>query len=131
MPTKKVFATAGTDAKKKYLVEKFGLKPDHIFSSRNSDFVPAILNLTAGKGINVILNSLSGDLLHDSWRLCAEFGRFVEVGKKDIVEGGRLDMEMFLKSVTFTAFDLVSLFLSSTKVDNHTWKRQVMIIITS
>lgn len=110
------------------MVDNFGLKADHIFSSRDSEFLPAILNLTAGKGINVILNSLSGALLHDSWRLCAEFGRFVEVGKRDIIEGSKLDMEMFLKGVTFTAFDLSSLYHSSTKIYNLTWKRYVMMI---
>ena len=53
-----------------------------------------------GKALDVILNSLIGDLLHDSWSACAEFGRFVEVGKGDIIDGANLNMNMFLNNPT-------------------------------
>ena len=42
-----------------------------------------------------VLNSLTDDLLHASWRCCTNFGRFAEVGKRDIVDAGKLDMELF------------------------------------
>ncbi|KAL2194014.1 KR domain-containing protein, partial [Corynascus similis CBS 632.67] len=104
-----IFATVSTDEKKEYLVNKFGLKLDHIFNSRDSSFLPALLAATGGRGVDVVLNSLTGDLLHDSWRACSPWGRFVEVGKQDIVDAGKLDMEMFRRNVTFTAFDLSEL----------------------
>ena len=110
-----MFATVGTDEKKQFLVSEFGLRPDHIFSSRDSTFLPSLMTATSGRGVDVVLNSLTGDLLHDSWRACAEFGRFVEIGKRDILEGGNLDMEVFDRNVTFTAFDLSNIFYSSDK----------------
>lgn len=105
-----IYATVSTEAKKDYLVKEFGLNRDHIFNSRDSSFLPNLLAATAGRGVDIVLNSLTGDLLHDSWRACAPFGRFVEVGKRDIVDAGKLDMEVFRRNVSFTAFDLSSLY---------------------
>lgn len=98
----KIYATVSTNAKKEFLTEKFGLKEEHIFNSRDSSFLHGILTITEGRGVDVIL---TGGLLHDSCKLCAEFGRFVEIGKRDIIDAGRLGMEMFRRNVTFTAFD--------------------------
>jgi len=70
-----------------------------------------------------VLNSLTGDLLHDSWRACAEFGRFIEVGKKDILEAGSLNMKLFSNATTFTAFDLTSLYYSQDYAMRDVWSR--------
>jgi len=105
-----IYATVSTEEKKDYLVREFGLKREQIFNSRDSSFLPDVLAATGGEGVDIVLNSLTGDLLHDSWRACAQFGRFVEVGKRDIVDSGKLDMALFQKNVTFTAFDLSYLY---------------------
>jgi NADPH:quinone reductase-like Zn-dependent oxidoreductase len=104
-----IYATVSTEEKKDYLVKTFNLKREHIFNSRDSSFQRAILAATGGRGVDIVLNSLTGDLLHDSWRVCAPWGRFIEVGKQDIVDAGKLDMEMFRRNVTFSAFDLSEL----------------------
>ncbi len=107
-----IFATAGTQEKRRFLIETLSLKPENVFSSRDSSFLPCILAATGGHGVDVVLNSLTGDLLHDSWQACAQLGRFVEIGKRDIVENGKLEMEVFKRGATFTAFDLSELFHS-------------------
>ena len=111
-----------TIEKKTFLIETFGLNEEHIFSSRDSSFLPAVLRATSGRGVDVVLNFLTGDLLHDSWRTCADFGRFIEIGKRDILDGGRLDMEVFSRGVTFTAFDLSSLYYSSSLSHRAIWQ---------
>ena len=118
-----IYATAGTEEKRRFLVEEEGLAPDHVFSSRDSEFLTKIFEVSGGRGVDVVLNSLTGDLLQESWRCCAEFGRFVEVGKKDILEAGLLDMEMFKRSVTFTAFDLSDLYFSTLVSHRRVWAR--------
>lgn len=105
------------------LVSEFGLRPDHIFSSRDSKFLPSVMAATSGRGVDVVLNSLTGDLLHDSWLACAEFGRFVEIGKRDILESGNLDMNIFERNVTFTAFDLSNLFYSDNKAHHMIFRK--------
>lgn len=112
-----------TVEKKQFLIETFGLEPTHIFSSRDSTFLPALLRETSGQGVDVILNFLTGDLLHDCWRACAEFGRFVEIGKRDILDGGRLEMETFKRGATFTAFDLSNLYYSTSISHRTTWEK--------
>ncbi|KAJ5701471.1 Acyl transferase/acyl hydrolase/lysophospholipase [Penicillium malachiteum] len=96
----KIFATVGTEYKKSFLVEKFDMNPDHIFSSRNSSFLPAIMEATSGQGVDVVLNSLTGDLLRSSFEACASFGRFIEIGERDIMDHGALDMFTFGKLIT-------------------------------
>ncbi|KAL9598452.1 MAG: hypothetical protein Q9219_004488 [cf. Caloplaca sp. 3 TL-2023] len=118
-----VFATVSTEEKLDYLVNRLGVKRENIFNSRDSSFLPAIMAATDGKGVNVVLNSLAGDLLHDSWRCCARFGRFVEIGKRDITEAGRLDMQMFSRNVTFTAFDINELYDLTDPTLSSVWER--------
>ncbi|KAI2464934.1 putative polyketide synthase [Annulohypoxylon bovei var. microspora] len=110
-----IFATVGTDEKKQYLIDNFGLRADHIFNSRDSSFVAGIKAVTAGRGVDVILNSLVGELLHESWECLADFGRFIEIGKRDIVDGGNLNMQGFSHGTTFTAFDLSMLAESKSR----------------
>ena len=104
-----IFATVGTEEKRQYLIDNFGLQSDHIFNSRTSGLTAQIHALTNGRGVDVVLNSLVGELLLESWECLAEFGRFVEIGKKDITDHGRLPMDHFKRCVTFTAFDLGTL----------------------
>ncbi|PYH93849.1 KR-domain-containing protein [Aspergillus ellipticus CBS 707.79] len=95
----RIFATVGTETKKAFLVENFNLEPEHIFSSRDTSFLPAILEATSGRGVDVVLNSLTGELLHSSFKACADFGRFIEIGKRDILDHGTLDMTTFGRNV--------------------------------
>ena len=116
-----VYTTVSTEDKKDFLVEELGVPRENIFQSRNTSFVDAVFAVTNGKGVDVVLNSLTGDLLHASWRCCANFGRFVEVGKRDIVDAGKLDMDVFSRNVTFTAFDLTELFYHEDQFYRDIW----------
>ncbi|KAL8702745.1 MAG: hypothetical protein Q9201_004084 [Fulgogasparrea decipioides] len=116
-----VYATVSTEDKKDFLVSELGLPRENIFQSRDDSFVEGVMSATQGKGVDVVLNSLTGDRLHASWRLCANFGRFVEVGKKDIVAAGKLDMDVFSRNVTFTAFDLTELFYHEDQFYRDIW----------
>lgn len=113
----------GSDSKREFLTSSFAIPPSHIFSSRDATFLSGILAATAGKGVDVVLNSLTGELLHESWKVLAEFGTFVEIGKRDISDGGMLDMATFKRGTTFTAFDLTDLFWSTNKTQRRVWNR--------
>lgn len=82
------------------------------------------MDATNGRGVDVIINSLVGDLMHDSWESClADFGRFVEIGKRELIDAGRLDMRVFLRNATFTAFDLSELFYAKDPYNRAIWDR--------
>lgn len=101
-----IFATVGFDKKKQLLVDTFEVSPDHIFYSRNTSFAQGIMRITNGCGVDVVLNSLSGDKLEASWECIAPYGRFVEIGKMDIGANASLPMAHFAKNVSFCAIDL-------------------------
>ncbi|KAI9150766.1 Compactin diketide synthase mlcB [Paramyrothecium foliicola] len=101
-----IFATVGYDSKKELLMDRFGIPEDHIFWSRNTSFAKGIKRITNGNGVDVVLNSLSGDGLTASWECIAPFGRFVEIGKADIGANTPLPMGSFAKNVSFSAVDL-------------------------
>lgn len=54
------------------------------------------------------------DALRETFSCVAPFGRFIEIGKKDILTNGKLDMRMLLQNVSFMAVD-ISPFLSGQK----------------
>lgn len=76
-----VFGTAGSDEKREYL-KSIGVH--HVLNSRTLDYADEIRTLTNGQGVNVILNSLSGEFIERSVSVLAEKGCFVEIGKRDI-----------------------------------------------
>ncbi|KAF2644242.1 putative polyketide synthase [Massarina eburnea CBS 473.64] len=110
-----IYTTVGSQSKREYLVKEMGVPAENIFNSRDSSFVEGIKAATGGRGVNVIVNSLVGDLMHASWSCIAPFGRFVEIGKRELIDAGKLDMAAFLKSCTFTAFDLSEFFYAEDK----------------
>lgn len=65
--------------------------------------------MTGGKGVDIVLNSLSGALLKTTWDCIARFGRFVEVGKIDVEAARRLDMTPFRRCATYASVDLMQL----------------------
>lgn len=104
-----VFATVGSIPKRQILMEQYGIPESHIFSSRTTDFAAGIRRLTNGAGVDVVLNSLSGPMLHASWECVAAFGTFVEVGKTDISRRSQLNMKPFERNLRFVSVDLVGL----------------------
>lgn len=78
---------------------------EHVFSSRTLDFADAIEALTEGKGVDVVVNSLSGEFVDASMRVLREGGRFIELGKRDVWSSE--DAAQRRPDVTFLPFDLV------------------------
>ncbi|KAI3340056.1 putative polyketide synthase [Ustulina deusta] len=117
-----IFATAGTQDKREWLSQNYDIPISQIYSSRDDRFLPAILDATSQRGVDVVLNSLTGELLHASFRACAPLGRFIEIGKKDIFDGGRLDMSTFRRSVSFISFDLFDLMDAGQEHGRNVWR---------
>ncbi|GKT64373.1 polyketide synthase [Colletotrichum tofieldiae] len=101
-----IYVTVGSEQKRKFLRETCGIPEDRMFSSRSVTFAPKFMKATNGRGADIILNSLTGDMLHESWRCIAENGRFIEIGKKDMLDRHNLSMEPFSWNASYRAFDL-------------------------
>jgi NADPH:quinone reductase-like Zn-dependent oxidoreductase/acyl carrier protein len=72
-----VFGTAS--GPKRDAVRALGVADDHVGSSRTGEFESRFRAIAPG-GVDVVLNSLSGELTDASLRLLAPGGRFVELG---------------------------------------------------
>ncbi|XP_029178050.1 fatty acid synthase-like [Nylanderia fulva] len=120
-----VFTTVGTLEKRLYLKKIFPqLSDKHIGNSRDTSFEQLILDNTQGRGVDVVLNSLAEEKLHASVRCLAINGRFLEIGKYDMMNGNRIDMSIFLKNIAFHGILFEMLF------ENYVDKRETIMLFS-
>jgi acyl transferase domain-containing protein len=98
-----ILCTAGAPHKRAYLQE---LGVAAVFDSRSLDFVEGVRRFTGGKGVDVVLNALAGELMVGGLDCLAPYGRFLELGVKDIHEGRMLDLRRFARAISFTAISV-------------------------
>ncbi|RDA94924.1 hypothetical protein CP533_0174 [Ophiocordyceps camponoti-saundersi (nom. inval.)] len=110
-----IYATVGSEIKVEHLNKNYGIPRERIFNSRSDSFLDDVMQATNGKGVDIVLNSLSGDLLHASWECVARGGKMMEIGKRDILERGRLALNLFQDNRSFYGFDLVALLRDRTE----------------
>lgn len=101
----RIIVTVGSKEKAEHVR---GLGVEHIFDSRSESFAAGVMALTGGRGVDVLLNSLSGDLLTRSLEVMAPYGRFVELGKRDIYGGTRVPLHVFRNNVSFHVVDVAA-----------------------
>ncbi|MGW3431298.1 SDR family NAD(P)-dependent oxidoreductase [Streptomyces melanosporofaciens] len=97
-----VFATA-SEAKWDVL-RGLGLDEAHIASSRTLEFEERFKDSSAGRGVDVVLDSLAGEFVDASLRLLGEGGRFIEMGKTDVRSAD--EVAAAHPGVLYRAFDL-------------------------
>ncbi|MBK9755982.1 MAG: SDR family NAD(P)-dependent oxidoreductase [Nannocystis sp.] len=97
-----LFGTASA-AKWPTLIEMGIAEP---LSSRDTSFAPAIRAATRGEGVDLVLNSLTGEILAESVRLLRGGGRFLEMGKAEIWDDARV--AAVNPRASYVAFDLAT-----------------------
>ncbi|XP_065214304.1 fatty acid synthase-like [Planococcus citri] len=124
-----IFTTVGTPEKVEFIKKNFPQIPEsQICNSRDTSFEIQIMNKTNGKGVDVVLNSLSEEKLKASLRCVAKGGHFLEIGKYDIFRNNRIDMGSFLKNITFYSIQLDALMMKKTNnTQNFQKKLQEML----
>jgi hypothetical protein len=90
-------------------MDTYGVPADHIFYSRDASFAQGIMCATQDRGVDVVFNSLAGEELRATWECIAPYGRFIEIGMRDILTRSKLPMHPFAKNVTFSAIDITPL----------------------
>ena len=99
----KVLVTAGSDEKCQACL---ALGADHAINYRQADFAEYLLELTAGRGADVILDMVGGDYVERNLRCAAKDGRIVSIS---FLKGSRVEidlMPMMLKRLTLTGSTL-------------------------
>ncbi|KAJ6030992.1 polyketide synthase [Penicillium herquei] len=104
-----IFATVGSEQKKKVIMDLYGIPEDHIFNSRDLTFAKGIKRMTGNRGVDIVLNSLAGEALRLSFQSLAMYGRFIELGKTDILGNSGLDMAAFEGNISFSSVDIAAI----------------------
>ncbi|XP_072378050.1 LOW QUALITY PROTEIN: fatty acid synthase-like [Diabrotica undecimpunctata] len=106
-----VYTTVSTKEKKDFLKSIFpSIKDKNIGNSRDGSFETMINNNTNGRGVDLVLNSLADTLFQASVRCVAPGGRFIEIGKVDLLNSSPIPTNMFLKNTCFHGVHLDKLF---------------------
>ncbi len=98
-----VFGTA--HPRKWPTLAQLGVDEQHIATSRSADFRESFLAATGGRGMDVVLDSLAGELVDASLDLLPRGGRFIEIGKTDIRDAAAVAAAH--PGVRYEAFDLL------------------------
>ncbi|RDA92383.1 hypothetical protein CP533_4725 [Ophiocordyceps camponoti-saundersi (nom. inval.)] len=104
-----IYVTVGCEEKAEHLVKTYGLKRDHIFNSRDASFLTGTMTLTRGRGVDLVLNSLCGDLLDASCQCVAEGGRIIDLARADTAENGQLPLHLFKPNTSYSVVDMMDL----------------------
>lgn len=97
-----VYATAGSEPRRRYLR---GAGVTHVTDSRSTAFADDVLAWTNGEGVDVILNSLPGEMIHHSLRVLRTFGRFIELGKPTNVADPAVSLVSARRAISFHSVD--------------------------
>jgi len=104
-----VYTTVGSSDKKDFLVKEYSLAEDHIFYSRNTSFGDAIRQTTLQKGVDVVLNCLTGDALRESWNCLNKFGRLIDIWSRETGSNTRLEIAHSDHNASFTSVDIMAI----------------------
>lgn len=102
-----VIASAGSPAKRA-LLETMGVK--HVIDSRRADFAEAVMELTNRRGVDVVLNALAAEAIPMGLSCLAEFGRFIEIGKRDIYQNSRIPLWPLRRNASFHVVAMDAVF---------------------
>ncbi|RAH67812.1 type I polyketide synthase [Aspergillus aculeatinus CBS 121060] len=114
-----IYATAGLPEKRGYLHTEYGIPAENIFTSRDDSFRQGVMSRTAGAGVDLVLNSLAGSLLHASWQCVAKFGKMIELGKRDFLARGSLSMDLFIGNRSFFGVDMLGIMAEQPRLSQR------------
>ncbi|MGK5636989.1 type I polyketide synthase [Streptomyces sp. URMC 126] len=97
-----VFATASVA--KWPVLAAMGLDEAHVSSSRSAGFEAEFLAATGGAGVDIVVNSLAGELTDASLRLLPKGGAFIEMGRTDLRDAD--DLAQRHPGVVYRPFEL-------------------------
>ncbi|KAF5295890.1 hypothetical protein FQR65_LT10378 [Abscondita terminalis] len=110
-----IFVTVGSNKKRNYFRTLYpAIADSHIGNSRDTTFEQMILKQTGGKGVDIIINSLSEDKLQASTRCLSRRGIFVELGKFDLQLNNPIPFDTFCGGRTFVGIYLDTLLEKAT-----------------
>lgn len=98
-----VYTTVGSDERAQAVL---ALGADHAINYKTKDFVQEIKTLTAGKGVNVILDMVAGDYIERDVKCLADDGRIVIIATLGGAISSFVATEVMVRRLTITGSTL-------------------------
>jgi acyl transferase domain-containing protein/acyl carrier protein len=117
-----VIGTAGS-VRKRNMLKMLGV--DHVLNSRSLEFADQVMKLTGGVGVDVVLNSLAGEAITKSLQCLRPFGRFLEIGKRDLYANSRIGLRPFRNNLSYFGIDADTLLIERADLARMLFKRVV------
>ncbi|KAJ5021191.1 hypothetical protein J3E71DRAFT_186571 [Bipolaris maydis] len=124
----KVYVGVSTDKEAFFMESALHFPKDQIIYNNEERSVAALIANTQGHGMDVIFNSLAGEILQTCWNCIAPYGRFIELGTQDLIENSRLEMANFRKNTSFSALNLSRLQEERPALADEIWGQTMELI---
>ena len=98
-----IYATAGSDEKLKYLKD-MGIT--NLINYRQEDFYQRVMEMTDGHGVDVVLNTLSGEAIQEGMNLLGSGGRYVEIAMTGLKSSNSINLTHMVDNQSFYSVDL-------------------------
>ncbi len=108
-----IIGTAGSHQKRRML-ERLGVH--HVLNSRTLEFADQVMEITGGVGVDVVLNSLAGEAIIKGLNCLRPFGRFLEIGKRDLYANSRIGLRPFRNNLSYFGIDADTLLIERPKL---------------
>ncbi|MBT7755476.1 MAG: amino acid adenylation domain-containing protein, partial [Candidatus Magasanikbacteria bacterium] len=102
----KIYATAGSAEKLEYLRS---LGVENVINYQETDFEDEIKRLTAGRGVDVIINTLPDDAMQKGLNCLAPGGRYIEIAMAALKSARAVDLSVLNSNQSFFSIDLARL----------------------
>ena len=90
----------------------FELPPENVIPAFDHNLMTKLKDLTGGRAADVVFSSayVPPTVAHECWRNIAAFGRFIEVGRKNVLKRSALDTVPTNRGASYMAFDILDLY---------------------
>ncbi|MCB9993583.1 MAG: SDR family NAD(P)-dependent oxidoreductase [Hyphomicrobiaceae bacterium] len=112
----RVIGTAGSPVKRA-LLETLGVSD--VLDSRHLAFADQVMDLTNGRGVDVVLNSVAGEAMEKSLNCLAPFGRFLELGKLDYYANTMVGLRPMKENISYFGIDVDQLIKAQPELSSR------------
>ena len=105
-----VFISTGSLEKRTFMIEKLQIAEDRVLPVDNLELPRRLMRLTQDKGVNVIIGYSQGEIMRQSWRCIANFGRYISLHiRGELQDTAELSMRPFKRSASYSSVDIIDL----------------------
>lgn len=106
------YVVAATQDEVDFLQNQLGLDPAHVIKTTDGQVSQRLNELTEGNGADIVFSAGHVDpaAAHEAWRCIARFGRFLDGGRKDVLNRNAINTVPVHRNASYMPFDLLDLY---------------------